>query len=315
MTKLAKIFIIFSLGFSLNAAAQGYSISPMNGEEELSADNLRSSVEALCNPEWGGRAIGTPGGAKAAYWIADAFQKMNLEVLNGSMLHGFRSAYSGFARNVIGYIPGSSGSCIIVMAHFDNLGVLGGSLYPGADSNASGVAALVELGRMFAKMRDSRKSYSSSLILVGLDGKESNHAGAKELLRLIRREGLEVSLVVNLDQLGCTLSPLTKGKPDYLMMLSRESGCRREVLTSVNRSGDMGFELAFDYYGSIDFTRLFYEKIGDQGVFLDEGYPAVMFTSGITLNNNKLSDVPSSLDYQVLEKRVRLIYRFLHAIL
>ena len=31
------------------------------------------------------------------------------------------------------------------MAHYDNLGTLNGRFYPGADANASGVAALLEL--------------------------------------------------------------------------------------------------------------------------------------------------------------------------
>ena len=58
-------------------------------------------------------------------------------------------------RNVIGLIPGSStpAKYIIVMAHYDNLGILNGSFYPGADSNASGVAALLEIAAMVNRTR------------------------------------------------------------------------------------------------------------------------------------------------------------------
>ena len=68
-------------------------------------------------------------------------------------------------------------------------------------------------------------------------------------------------------------------------------------------------------YGSKDFTKLFYRRISDQRVFLEHNIPAVMFTSGITLLNNKPTDNPASLDYEVLKDRVRLIFRYLDKVL
>jgi hypothetical protein len=57
-------------------------------------------------------------------------------------------------RNVIGYIPGMDveldEEAIIVMAHYDGLGrALDGTLYPGANDNASGVAMMLEIARMW----------------------------------------------------------------------------------------------------------------------------------------------------------------------
>ena len=120
---------------------------------------------------------------------------------------------------------------------------------------------------------------------------------------------------MNLDQLGSTLSPVTKGNPDYLMMLSEEASGRRSTLMSAEKTQRIGLELAFDYYGSKDFTKLFYRKISDQKIFLENGVPAVMFTSGITMLNNKPGDTPDTLDYTVLMKRIRLIFYYLERIL
>jgi len=46
------------------------------------------------------------------------------------------------AKNVVGYVPGTiePDSFIVVSAHFDHLGVIGGEVYHGADDNASGTA-------------------------------------------------------------------------------------------------------------------------------------------------------------------------------
>jgi hypothetical protein len=58
------------------------------------------------------------------------------------------------AVNVIGVLPGRdprrAGEAIVLGAHYDHLGLVGGALHPGADDNASGTAVVVGLARAFA---------------------------------------------------------------------------------------------------------------------------------------------------------------------
>jgi len=328
MAKLVKIFIIaLVLCGCLPAGAQRlhYTISPRNAESVLKTENLRGSVEWLSSPELGGRATGTEGARKAAVWLSEQFRSQGLQPMSGAWLQGFDTS-AGMGRNVLGLLPGSGERYVIVTAHYDNLGQLGGTFYPGADANASGVAVLVELGRMFAQMKACRKTYRASLLLVGLDAKEKNQAGAEDLWRRIRDGKLrnpetgavlapeQVQLVVNLDQLGATLSPLSEGHSDYVMMLSDETA-PRSTLETVNHREHLELEIGYDYYGSKDFTQLFFRRVSDQRVFLENKIPAVMFTSGITFNNNKPADTPETLDYPVLRRRVQLIFYFLDKIL
>ena len=330
MTKIVKFYIILGLllaGF-LPAGAQKihYSISPRNAERVLTQEHIRASVDWLCQADLGGRATGTSGAFKTAVWLSNQFRSLGLEPLGGAWFHGFDTS-AGMGRNVIGFLPGSGERYVIVMAHYDNLGTLAGTLYPGADSNASGVATLVELAGMFVHMKGCRKTYTRNLILVGLDAKEKDLAGSADLWRRLSDGKLlnpatgkpvdpsQVELVVNLDQLGATLSPLTKGQPNYLMMLSDPSTGRRSQLESANLAQHLEMEIGYDYYGSKDFTRLFYENVSDQRVFLEHGIPAVMFTSGITFNNNKPSDTPETLDYAVLRRRIQLIFYWLDKVL
>ena len=328
MTKIRNYFIIFFLTVCVPAAAQRYTISPINADQVLNQDNIRSNVEYLCSEELGGRATGTDGGRKTAAWLEGNFRVLGLKPLGGAWMHGFNTN-DGLARNVIGLIPGSAtpSRYVVLMAHFDNLGTLNGRFYPGADSNASGVAALLQLTEMVTHMNTCRKIYRHGLIVVALDAKDKNQAGAEELCRQISAGKLldpvsgqpvsasQIDLVVNLDQLGSTQAPLTEGNGRYLMMLSEDATGRRSSLESANREPGFGFELGYDYYGSKDFTRLFYRRISDQRVFLEHGISAVMFTSGITLLNNKPEDKPDSLDYEILKDRIRLIFRWLDKVL
>jgi len=323
MTKIIKIFIFWAalLLFAQPALSQrsGYVISSKNAETVLSADFLKEAVSYLSSERLGGRASGSDGARNAAFWLDSKFREIGLECISGAYQHGFRMSGT-MGRNVIGFIPGSTDKCVIVMAHYDNLGFLGGTFFPGADSNASGVAAVLQLAKMFQRMKECGKKYSHAIYFVALDAKEKDLAGASALWGRISdgRLGIKpenISLVVNLDQLGSTMAPITKGNPDYLMMLSEATGCRRDALESAEKSQHIGLELAYDYYGSKDFTQLFYRRISDQRIFLEHGIPAVMFTSGITMLNNKPGDKPETLDYPVFTKRVRLIFHYLDRIL
>ena len=76
-----------------------------------------------------------------------------------------------------------------------------------------------------------------------------------------------------------------------------------------------GLDLSFRYYGSDNFTDLFYRRIGDQRWFLEAGIPSLMFTSGITDNTNKPGDTPETLAPQTFAKRVSLISAWISSML
>ena len=67
----------------------------------------------------------------------------------------------------------------MVGAYYDGLGTVDGRLYPGADANASGVAALISLAH------NAPSSPRDGIIFVAFDGHSSDYAGARDLLRLL----------------------------------------------------------------------------------------------------------------------------------
>ena len=315
---------LWLLALALPVRAQGPVISPVWASRVLSEERLGQQVAFLADSLCEGRRTGTPGSARAREWMIRRFQECGLVACGGSYSHAFQLADGTVGHNLTGFFPGrSERRCIIVAAHFDGLGILDGRCYPGADSNASGVVAMLSLAEMLGEMRAVDVSYDCSILFVGLDARLRDLAGARALWealeggwlshpvtgRAIRPE--DVALFVNLDQLGCSLAPLKSGDPDYLMMLSEAGSIYRSTLSNCNFRYDGGLELAFDYYGSDDFTRLFFRRISDQRIFLDHGIPAVMFTSGITMNNNKPADGAETLNLPVFLKRIALIFYWL----
>ena len=89
---------------------------------------------------------------------------------------------------------------------------------------------------------------------------------------------------------------------------------KRELLHRCNLEEEIGMDISLDYYGSDSFTKIFY-TLSDQKVFVENRLPAVLFTSGITMNNNKTWDRTENMDIDVYLKRIRLMYHWIEKML
>ncbi len=329
--KYAILTILPAICLLINVAAGAQSASlalhkPARGL--VWPEKLEREISFLADSLCGGRASGTPGNVETASWIARKFATAGLMPFGPSWFRSILAENGTTGRNILGFLPGSSKNhpdrYVIVGAHHDHLGTIDGRLYPGADANASGIVSMTSLAEMLAMTRSIGKSFTCNVIFAAFDGKEMDMAGSRALWEMIKAGQLvdpvsgktitkdKIVLMVNIDQIGSTLSPLNDERKDYLIMLDGTSRrtSYKDVLTSCNSMYDINLDLGFTYYGSENFTKLFY-RLSDQKVFADNRIPAVMFTSGITMNNNKPWDDTASLDINILHKRIYLMYHWL----
>lgn len=293
----------------------------------LSMDEIRSQVDFLADSICAGRATSTRGAVEASAWIVRHFDRYGLMPFGDHFVRSFAIGEKT-GHNVVGIAP-SSVPCdryMIVAAHFDNLGVLSGNMYPGADSNASGVVAMLSLAHIIRSMSVFGVAGSCNVIFVGLDAKQQNMAGADALYddivkgrlvnpttgRIVRREQIE--MMVNLDVIGSTLEPVNRQRKDYLIMLGGNESHRR-LLSATNYDTRSMMDLSFDYYGSPNFTDLFLNRVSDQKVFIENGVTSVLFTSGVTMLTNKQEDTADTLDIPMLYRRILLIYNWLERLM
>lgn len=298
----------------------------------VSAPVLLAQIGFLSDSLCQGRATGTRGNAEAAFWIQRHFAQAGLLKFGDSYARRIYAGNGTFGRNIIGMLPGSThfsrDRYVIVGAHFDHLGILNGKMYPGADANASGTVAMINLAKMLSAMRKIGKTHDSNIIFVAFDGKEVDMVGSKAFWRMIENGQLkdpqtgavitrrQISLMVNIDQIGSTLSPLRPDRKDFMIMLGTHSlkPVKRELLQACNRMFAIDLDISLTYYGSENFTNMFY-RLSDQRVFVDNGIPAVLFTSGITMNTNKTRDTPQTLDAEIMRKRILLMYHWIEKML
>ena len=168
--------------------------------KSVTAAKLESQITYLSDPLCEGRGAGEKGGGIAGRWLQREFERIGLEMFGNSYAQPFRIGNGKTGRNIVGMLPGSKATSrdkyIIVGAHYDHLGNLNDKVYPGADANASGTAALLNLAEMFKILRDQGKIHDCNIIFVAFDAKEHSMAGSKALWRKIEYGGLKESFFV-----------------------------------------------------------------------------------------------------------------------
>jgi Zn-dependent M28 family amino/carboxypeptidase len=111
-------------------------------------------------------------------------------------------------HNVIGYIDNGAETTVILGAHFDHLGygedgnsrntLPGHLIHNGADDNASGTAALIELAR---KLKSS-KAAGNNYLFIAFSGEELGLYGSKYFTEHPTIDLKEVDYMINMDMVG-----------------------------------------------------------------------------------------------------------------
>jgi hypothetical protein len=167
--------------FSAPAACQAQVATPPAEAAVVDTAALMTDVRILSADSMEGRAAGSPGSAKARSFLVRRFHELGLQRFGDSFDHPFVIAGgrgSGERRgvNLVGWVRGRSAPdrYIVVTAHYDHLGVRAGTIYNGADDNASGTAALLAVAD---ELR--RDPPEHSVIIAALDAEESGLRGAR----------------------------------------------------------------------------------------------------------------------------------------
>jgi Zn-dependent M28 family amino/carboxypeptidase len=190
---------IFLIGlFSLAACSPSMRTEPLKlGAAVADSAAIRSDIAYLASDRLEGRLTGSPGNDSAAAYIARRYKYLRLKTPFPGYLQNFvarpaANAHMGDTaglktQNVVAILEGTDpaykGKYIVVGAHFDHLGrsaqyamdpQAGDAIRNGADDNASGTAAVLQLARMLSVSRPKH-----SVIFVNFSGEEEGLLGSQ----------------------------------------------------------------------------------------------------------------------------------------
>ena len=235
---------------------------------------------------WPIRTPGSTGATGAAHWFASQLTSYGFTVRAEPFTATVPGQGTVQFQNLVTQKAGSSQKTIVVMAHRDDAGT-----GPGANDNASGTAALIELARTYAPTAGGgRVRLPYTLLFLSTDGAGDGALGAAEFAAN-SPERLNVIGVVNLDTIAgagparLVLTGDTARSPSAGLVetvrseLARQTGFEPGRASTARQLVDLAFP--FSLY--------------EQAPFIARAVPAVTITTGADRRAAGFGDTPARL--------------------
>jgi aminopeptidase YwaD len=246
------------------------------------------------------------------------------------------------ASNVVGILEGADpklkNEAIVIGAHYDHLGRGGaGSLVPregqvhhGADDNASGVAGMLELARLFSMERPRR-----TLVFIAFGGEEEGLLGSNYYVNHPVVPLSQTVAMINMDMIGRLKSnnlivggvgtsrewrsiieaanqrtnmTVSAGRPAPGATSSASNipivvGTDGKVVVSLNNARPLTLTLNEDGYGPSDHASFYLKKI-----------PVLFFWTGTHDDYHKPSDTAEKIEYEAEARILSLILQIVRSV-
>jgi aminopeptidase YwaD len=234
------------------------------------------------------------------------------------------------AYNVIGIVEGRDpvlkNEAIVIGAHYDHLGRGGRSsllpnsndIHHGADDNASGTAAIIELARQFATEKKNKRT----LIFMAFSAEEDGLLGSKHYVNNPVWPLDKTVAMINLDMVGRFVDSLNVGgigtasewRPlvnrmiSYGMAKDRIADAMGEAQDAVAKRGSPN-ESAITSAGPNPYLVLNEDGFGpsDHSSFYGKQIPVLFFFTGTHADYHKPSDTAEKINYAGLTKIADLV--------
>jgi hypothetical protein len=243
------------------------------------------------------RRPGTAGGLGAAAWLAKALEPYGLPLHRDAWVENVPGLGRSRLENLWAVAPGKSPDTIVVMAHRDDSGV-----GPGANDNATGTAALVELARAYARPVSPIQGAvqaAHTIVFLSTDGGAYGGLGAARFAASppypLRGH---VVAVLNLDALAGAGPPrleLAGERPRSPAPVLVATAAHRILENGGRWPEHAGF---FGQLIDLGFPFTLYE----QGPFLAQGIPALTLTTDSSRPQPAFEDRPPALHAKALAR-------------
>jgi aminopeptidase YwaD len=323
--QLALALLVPVVGAACRSAERGIPTT------RLDADRIRSDIAYLADDRLEGRATGTAGNDSAAAWLARRHASLGLRslatdtaaacrtepvppkcrtYLQRFVANGAELAHAGNpdgvpTQNVVAMVrgrdPALAGQYVVIGAHFDHLGrSIEGALDPeagtairnGADDNASGTAAILELARRLAA-RPARRS----IIVVHFSSEELGLLGSQWYVEHSPVPLDSVDAMLNFDMVG-------RLRRDRLIVFGLGTASELPALVdSANLAPKLDITKMDDGFGPSDHSS-FYAK----------GIPVLHFFTDLHEDYHRATDDVEKVDARGAARVVDLAERIVRSI-
>ena len=260
----------------------GEALEPLGDDAAAAAayidpDDYIRKLGVIAHDSMGGRDTPSPGLDMTAAWIAREFGRLGLVPGgdDGSYVQGYPIDMGLSAPNVAGILEGSDPALkeeyVVFSAHMDHIGIgipnaEGDSINNGADDDASGTTAVLEIAEAFASLEKKPKR---SMIFLLVSGEEKGLWGSAHFAENPPVPADQMVANLNIDMVG-------RNWPDTIVAIGMEHSDLGLTLGEVNRAHpELGMTAIDDIWPD---ERFFFRS--DHYNFARKGVPVLFFFNG-----------------------------------
>jgi len=266
----------------------------------IQADELTAHTDTLADDAFEGREAGTRGGRATATYLMKKLEALGLQP--GGDRGSYFQQFGGY-RNVLALLPGSDEQLkddyIVIGAHFDHVGYGSrknsygaGYIHNGADDNASGTAALLEVAEAFTHLREAPRR---SILFAFWDAEEKGLLGSKHWVKDPTVPLENVRFKINVDMVG-------RMKDEKVIVYgTRTAAGLRQLVARANHSTD----LRVSYVWWIN-------PRSDHHTFVKQEIPVLMLHTGLHRDYHRPSDDAHKLNADGMQRVTQLFFSLSH---
>jgi len=288
--------------------------SPAAAAATITAEEMHDHVAYLASDALRGRDTPSPGLDSAAAYLVRHFQRLGLRggAENGAYIQRYPLPPKGTpAPNVVAIFPGADPALrdeyVVLSAHMDHVGVgrpvRGDSIYNGADDDASGTSALVEVAEAFASMEEGQRP-ARSILFLAVSGEEKGLLGSAWYSDHPTVPLESIVANVNMDMIG-------RNARDTVVVIGKNYSSLGDVVNRVAADNRplIGLTAGDDIWPR---ERFFFRS--DHFNFARKEIPAIFFFAGVHEDYHQPSDEVERLDVDKAARVARMIFLTTHAI-
>jgi len=269
-----------------------------------SVDDIKNNLAYLASDQLEGRMSGKKGNKQAAEFLRQEFNKLGLDTI----VHRFKikrmnpgpynETGDDFTENVYAYIKGNDlelkDEIVVVGAHMDHIGYgpsmsrsLEMKVHPGADDNASGTVALIEVAKCFSKLKNKVKR---TIVFMAFSAEEMGLLGSKFYCDnpLFPEDSPDISkhvFMLNMDMVGY----LGKGKHNVSFSDGDSSLDVESIIQDLSNQYSFAKKITGRRTGGSDHACFYNKKV-----------PIAFLHTGLHPHYHKPSDTADKINYDGL---------------
>jgi len=281
----------------------------------ITANELSTHLYAFSSNDFQGRRVGEPGQKKAAQFLKSYYQNENiLSPLGGDDYFQeipksyFPKEINGPSENVLAFIEGSEkpNQVVIVSAHLDHNGIIDGEIYHGADDNGSGTVAIMEMAQAFNKAKQEGFGPKRSVLFLHVTAEEIGLQGSQYYSEnpVFNLENTVANL--NIDMIG-RIDKKHEDNPNYVYLIGADRlSTELHYISEKINDAYFNFEIDYKFNEENDRAKIYFRS--DHYNFAKHNIPVIFYFNGEHEDYHKPTDTPDKIEYNLLEKRARLIF-------